>query len=383
MCLTNCGSPDSLVCADCLRLELEPIRQKLAHVHKLLPTLRVACREAYRQGEQAQRDGVKLEQLNLESSRLESKLRELCGVVSRERVACASERRRLMERSEAVMKGEALLARRRAELEAVRRALFGGSGSRRKQLLESSPWRRAADAFSAFPIKRVSDAAPVRDSHGLRGVMAIVGLPLPNLGSAVLSSSALPRNVCRTALAAVASLVASVASALRVELPHPLQPRLGSNDNAAVDERLRPATRRRYPLAPPEPGAPAKDHDAFATALHLLQNDVTHVCVKAGLPPNELWPAEAILLNLLQLRDRANAELSRAAAPYEVQPSPLALETPMIPDDQDDHEPSPSTSPNHQLDNDIEDWIYLAATNNKLPMFQFPSNDQPCSPSHR
>lgn len=39
----------------------------------------------------------------------------------------------------------------------------------------------------------------------------------------------------------------------------------------------------------------------FAIALQLLQNDVVVLCIRAGVPVGQMWPAEAILLNLYQL----------------------------------------------------------------------------------
>jgi len=39
----------------------------------------------------------------------------------------------------------------------------------------------------------------------------------------------------------------------------------------------------------------------FAIALQLLQNNVVVLCIRAGVPVGQLWPGEAILLNLYQL----------------------------------------------------------------------------------
>jgi hypothetical protein len=39
----------------------------------------------------------------------------------------------------------------------------------------------------------------------------------------------------------------------------------------------------------------------FAIALQLLQNNVVVLCIRAGVPVGQLWPAEAVLLNLHQL----------------------------------------------------------------------------------
>lgn len=40
------------------------------------------------------------------------------------------------------------------------------------------------------------------------------------------------------------------------------------------------------------------NEDQFAIALQLLQNDVVALCIRAGVPVANLWPAEAVLLNL-------------------------------------------------------------------------------------
>ena len=40
------------------------------------------------------------------------------------------------------------------------------------------------------------------------------------------------------------------------------------------------------------------NEDQFAIALQLLQNDVVALCIRAGVPVTNLWPAEAVLLNL-------------------------------------------------------------------------------------
>lgn len=331
----------SLMCAACIHAELKPLRDKLNQVRELFPGLRASCREAFEASEARSAPQRRLERGLAETTKAHDMLEAMTRVVHRERVAVARERRRLTERGLAIETGEALLLRRRLELAAVRRAVFG-DGARRKKFLESSPWRRASDVFALFPIARAS-APPQRGS--LRGVMTIVGLPLPN---ALGLAQAVPRDVCRTALAAVAQLVASVAAALRVELPHPLVPRSGQ-DAAAVEEKA--PSRRRYPLSPPADSQNLKDADAFATALNLLQNDVTHVCVKAGVPPHELWPAEAILLNLVELRDKAASEVDKTRGLFA---DPATSEETLKPpsehhlDDPDDDD-----------DDDADDWIFL------------------------
>jgi len=41
--------------------------------------------------------------------------------------------------------------------------------------------------------------------------------------------------------------------------------------------------------------------DEFAIGLQLLQNNVIALCIRAGVPVSQLWPAEALLLNLHEL----------------------------------------------------------------------------------
>ena len=91
--------------------------------------------------------------------------------------------------------------------------------------------------FALFPIEFASPK-PFRGS--LRGVMTIVGLPLPN---ALSAASQLPSAVFRAALAAVARLAASVALALDIALPHPLQTD-GRDGAAVVDDRPQPPRHR-------------------------------------------------------------------------------------------------------------------------------------------
>jgi len=69
-----------------------------------------------------------------------------------------------------------------------------------------------------------------------------------------------------------------------------------------------------YALIPPGwAGAPVRSSasslpdglspdDEFATGLQLLQNDVIALCIRAGVQISDMWPAEALLLNLDLLR---------------------------------------------------------------------------------
>lgn len=52
--------------------------------------------------------------------------------------------------------------------------------------------------------------------------------------------------------------------------------------------------------------------DEFAIALQLLQNDVVALCIRAGVPVDRLWPAEAMLLNLQELFDYCNRQVLKS-----------------------------------------------------------------------
>lgn len=76
-----------------------------------------------------------------------------------------------------------------------------------------------------------------------------------------------------------------------------------------------------YALIPPGwTGAPVRSSassssdglspdDEFATGLQLLQNDVVALCIRAGVQVSDMWPAEALLLNLHVLRIHLEKEL--------------------------------------------------------------------------
>ena len=77
-----------------------------------------------------------------------------------------------------------------------------------------------------------------------------------------------------------------------------------SMDISAVSQRLHhatsaviaedsSATSSRYALS-----QGSEDGDQFAVGLQLLQNNVVALCIRAGVPVANLWPAEALLLNL-------------------------------------------------------------------------------------
>jgi len=54
--------------------------------------------------------------------------------------------------------------------------------------------------------------------------------------------------------------------------------------------------------------------ERFATGLQLLQNDVVALCIRAGVPVQTLWPAEALLLNLNALLLHCQQQIESSSA---------------------------------------------------------------------
>lgn len=293
-----------VICPICAEARLEPARQALARSEEAMLRVRRRCRKSYFLG--ARRTGKhRLEKANSESRRLEIVLTQVCSVVNCERVAVTEERARILRAEASVIVGESALARRRNEIEAMRSAL-----SRSKHLFfERLRWRSVLDIFSAFPIRRVRARKSSKERY-VRGVMAIVGIPLFN-SSEPLLKDILPRNTLNAAIAAVAQLVVSISDAAAVELPHPLSPRSGLSQ-ATIDQKREKgdgSSKHTYPLS-----LHSADVEDFSIGLKLLQNDVTHLCLDSKVPHDQLWPAEAMLLNLLRIRDLAALKLRNAKA---------------------------------------------------------------------
>ncbi|KAJ1450449.1 hypothetical protein M885DRAFT_532312 [Pelagophyceae sp. CCMP2097] len=337
VCLCS-GSPS--LCGDCVEQGLSTARMQLkATADGLVPCLRRRNALEFQLSSEAWRlrpprhDDAQVRQCKAQLHRVGQR-------VGTDRIELAKAKAHLALRLSTLAKASQDISSRRRELELLRCAMRGpavppptspnanahAAASLRADdamppVLQRSPWSRALDLFDLFPIE--AKTPPRRGS--LRGVMTIVGLPLPNSASG--GGPALPAAVSRAALAAVVQLAAGVAAALRIELPHPLVPRSAQADTAAVDDRAK-APRQRYTLSPtPQRKAPpgqtrsTDDDSPFSTALHLLQNDVVHLCVKAGAAPDALWPAEALLLNLATLRDCAR-ERRGDACPPSPPPSP-------------------------------------------------------------
>ena len=139
--------------------------------------------------------------------------------------------------------------------------------SARASLRATPRWATVAALFEAFPIVEIS---PRPKRRSLRGVATICGLPLPSDARACREQ--LPPEVWRCALAAVARVVATAADELGVALPHPLGVGRSALARVADDDA---AAASRYALTPAAPD--------FETALDLLRNDVTRLCVEGGV----------------------------------------------------------------------------------------------------
>jgi len=436
------------MCGECLAQELGPLRQKLAHGRALMPQLQERCALTFAKSERKGRVRRECVEVAADCERLEKALEETARRLASSRLEVAKARRLNAERQGRLERAQGTLAARKAEVDALRRIVSratttttttttrgppkerdqgGGRDFSPRRSKDAKTWRRAEEIFELFPIKRTTPGPRSRAS--LRGVMTIVGLPLPNVGSGYVLADALPKEVCASALAAVALLTSVVANVFGVTLPHPLVPRVGTDTAAAVCgeggrrhsfdgpspqgqglQRRQPrsagaasspsgavsspgggalhhgapsvkrptswgaskqyfatpkrsttatppgggsgtwssssSTQQRYALAPRDGG----DSDNFVIALNLLQNDVTYLCVKAGLDPSDLWPAEAILLNLAELRDTAARKVLDADAAEDDD----AANTTTI-DDDDDHDDHPAGAARGGEEDDAEE----------------------------
>jgi hypothetical protein len=197
-----------------------------------------------------------------------------------------------------------------------------------------------------------------RQRHA-RGIGKLGGLPLPHAGPELYG--VLPPQELSSALRLVASLTSTVAQCLGIVLPHPILLQRGNSKGGrdiietcvpkpfeAVESTVEPSTTLMSSISSlwtkktvtPAPTLlddqmpPSMDRDAvverlqharhavlaenesrnscnyvlsasnpdeFAIGLQLLQNDVVALCIRAGVLIEDLWPAEALLLNLQAL----------------------------------------------------------------------------------
>ena len=186
-----------------------------------------------------------------------------------------------------------------------------------------------------FELYRLQVEQPKSRNTILSGIGKIAGLPLPHAGPELYGC--LPQPELTSALRLVASLVHYCARCLALPLPHPilLQP-VFDNMNHTGDIIETTASSPTNHLEPREPLSmePSKvkqrvkhsfaavlqeqphggsqyslDNDKNEIALSLLQNDIMGLCIRAGVSIADLWPGEAILLNLHALSRQAKAHV--------------------------------------------------------------------------
>ena len=157
----------------------------------------------------------------------------------------------------------------------------------------------------------------------------------------------------------MARVVATAADELGVALPHPLGVGRSALARVAADDA---AAASRYALTPAAPD--------FETALDLLRNDVTRLCVEGGVAPGDLGPAECMLPNLLALR--AVARRRAAGAP------PAARPHASSPQSDDAAVPEEPSSPRERAASSAEeDWTRQVTRNPVItPANRFPVIDR-------
>lgn len=186
--------------------------------------------------------------------------------------------------------------------------------------------------------------SPNPRTQQLAGCSSILSLPLPNNGI----YSDIPYETTAVALSHVAHLVDALSSALNIPLTHPIvtvsatECMISPHYNLGACYSLSPVThintRAKHEsfnwLTPVEVrknnsiGAQRKDgisqnidlrefevNRAFPQALTLLQANVVALCLRAGLPPDGIWPPQAILLNLHELLVLCAKCVKRNSAP--------------------------------------------------------------------
>lgn len=316
-----CDDGGPLLCGACVDAELAASRARLAQARRAEADWKARADAAPPRPPEPDAD-AETEALGMTLRAVARKVHADREALRRARAANDTTRRRIEQ-------ARRRLETRRAELEALRRAVRAPSTA--APLRVTPRWATVAALFEVFPILEISPR-PRRNS--LRGVATICGLPLPNDAEACRAQ--LPQDVWRCALACVAWVAATAADELGITLPHPL--RVGKHGTARVADDAS-AISSRYVLAPA-----AAD---FATALDLLRNDVTRLCLEGGVAPAELGPAECILPNLLALW----AVARRAGAPL------VAGRSASSPQAEDASVPEEPPSPRERAESPAEeDW---------------------------
>lgn len=188
----------------------------------------------------------------------------------------------------------------------------------------ASLWRRGGGTSSTTP----SPAAAAAGSESLlsRAARTVTGV------GASMSTPVVWKDDTTQRTARTISASAAAASPLSTD-PRLVQQRLQHARWAVVAEDSSPQSSR-YALAPAASKtttttstSPAEagttistatnDDEAeerFAIALQLLQDDLIVLCIRAGVPVDRLWPAEALLLNLHELQLHCHIQAAIAAS---------------------------------------------------------------------
>ena len=218
-------------------------------------------------------------------------------------------------------------------------------------------YKRFMYALQIFGMHRIEVGVDSNnDKKAPRGIGKISGLVLPHAGPALYG--ALPPYLLSSALRYVASCTNSVARCLGIHLPHSILLHDFNDENqdvafshidvhnnisssfttslasagraiarvtgmqqshkkeSFISQRIQHSTfavlcehnvhattqklSEYYKLCPPTSKQEEEEH--FSIGLQFLQNDIIALCIKAGVSVDDLWPAEAILLNLHSLK---------------------------------------------------------------------------------
>jgi hypothetical protein len=143
-----------------------------------------------------------------------------------------------------------------------------------------------------------------------------------------MDPSLVEKRIQHATAAVIADSSDSLRNLIKARKVHSLQNRKGSGSESITtpDSPMKNSNIHDvhgiYVLSPPPPPTssshvPNKDYwndntsndDQFSIALQLLQNNVVSLCVRAGVPVDRLWPAEAILLNLHALWEHCQTNI--------------------------------------------------------------------------
>lgn len=347
-----CPCKRRVLCQHCIERALLPVQQRHKEARERWETARRNCRilpaeeNLNELQESSRRLRKRLEYLNALTS---STALEVCAA------AVANEQRQLPPEA---LEVQGVHQRFQAFQQVSYQALEEAYDSAQQQVQSL----RRQWTLAAFRIHKivVDPVVKTDGAKQARGIGKIGGLPLPNAGPELFA--VLPASELQSALRMVASSTCLVARCLGIRLPHPILLRPTSQLDDIVDfgdeeekvERSSRSTKLSTSVAlaaqkvtrsvfsaptsrlsdnvSESVKAPSMDPskvqqrlrhsraailaessahssttfaleasllgEEFATAWQLLQNNVVHLCIRAGVPVSDLWPAQAVLLNL-------------------------------------------------------------------------------------